>query len=355
VFTFDGSVKHFRMAGALPPTYWLIGIAWVELYNQLKRFLAAAAWLKQPVHAPAMALAPFLVAGLIWLPIQTYRDYFISWANARDLGRIHDVSSVRLVQRMERETDPGAIFVLPRSAAAPRPNFILDFIYSGRAPLRYVTMDESTLYQVLTRELAGYRTVHLITWLSQAREGVQRAADSGGLLPLLLTQHGKLSGVEETEDYIILTYTLESDQVVFRETALRWQIPADFKPLSMAAGGLKLAGYRQRVQGDNLLVDLAWQREGEVVNDYTVFLQLLDDRQQRVTGVDVAPDRSFMTLAPNEVMVTSYHIPFTADVGPGQYTLLVGLYYFSGDRLVELGAAALPEPVILNSLHSTAP
>jgi hypothetical protein len=228
-------------------------------------------------------------------------------------------------------------------------------LYSGRAPLRYLIMDEATLYQVLTQELAGYRRVHLITWLGQAREEAQRAADAGGLLPLLLTQHGELSGVEETEDYVILTYTLDSDRVVFQKTQVEWQIPADFKPLAMGAGGLKLAGYRQRVQGDGLLVDLAWQRQGEVLNDYTVFLQLLDGSQQRVTGVDAAPDRSFRSLALNEVMLTSYHIPIPAGTAPGSYTLRVGLYYFSEDQTVNLGAAALPEPVVLNSPDSPAP
>jgi len=347
VLTFDGAIKHFRMAGALPPTYLLISIAWAEFYQWLKRSLMAASWFKLPINVSVVALAPFLIVALIWLPLQTYYDYFIRWAGDPGLPDIHDVSSVKLVARMERETNPGAIFVLPRSAAEPRPNYILDFLYSGRVPLRYVAVDRSAISQILTEELAGYRTVHLITRLNGAREGVQHNADSDGLLPLLLTQHGKLSGVEDTEDYIILTYTLGSSQVAFRGTDLRWQIPDDFERLSIAGAGLKLAGVRQRVQDDALLVDLAWQRQAEVAHNYTVSLQLLDDRGQRVAGVDAAPERGFRTLGLNEVMVTSYTIPLSASVGPGQYTLMVGIYYFSGDQLVNIGTAPLPEPVII--------
>jgi len=347
VLTFGGSVRHFRMAGALPPTYLLISVAWFEMYNRLKRSLMGVPWFSLPVYAPVIALVPFLFAALIWLPVQTYHDYFIRWANDPGLAYVHDVSSVKLVERMERETNPGAIFVLPRSAAVPRPNYILDFLYSGRTPLRYVTVDESTLPQVLTRELAGYRTAHLITSLRGAREGVQYEATSDGLLPLLLTQHGELSSVEDTEDYILLTYTLESDREVFRNTHSRWQVPADFKHLSIVAAGLELAGVRQQVQDDTLLVDLAWKRGSEVTNNYTVFLQLLDDRGQRVAGVDAVPERGFRTLGIDEVMVINYAIPFSANVGPGRYTLLVGLYYFSGDQLVYIGAAPLPDPIII--------
>jgi hypothetical protein len=54
-------------------------------------------------------------------------------------------------------------------------------------------------------------------------------------------------------------------------------------------------------------------------------------------------------------MLTSYHIPIPAGTAPGPYTLLVGLYYFSGDQTVNLGSAALPEPVVLTSPDSTAP
>jgi len=347
VLTFGGSVRHFRMAGALPPTYLLISIAWLELYNRLKRSLTGVPWFSLRVYAPVIALSPFLFAALIWLPAQTYYDYFIRWGDDPGLAYVHDVSSVKLVERMERETNPGAIFVLPRSAAVPRPNYILDFLYSGRTPLRYVTVDESSLPQVLTRELAGYRTVHLITSLRGAREGVQYEATSDGLLPLLLTQHGKLSSVEDTEDYILLTYALESDQEVFRNTHSRWQVPADFKRLSIAAAGLELAGVRQQVQDDILLVDLAWKRQSEVASNYTVFLHLLDDRGQRVVGVDAAPERGFRTLGLNEVMVINYAIPFSANVGPGRYTLLVGLYYLSGDQSVYIGAAPLPDPIII--------
>lgn len=139
------------------------------------------------------------------------------------------------------------------------------------------------------------------------------------------------------------SYTLTVDgQSLGRLKTRLMDIPADYEPLSVVmAGQLKLAGIRRQVEGDHLRVDLAWQGWPQAVNDYTVFVQLLDENQQRLAGVDVAPEPGFTTLERKEVKLTHYDLPLPDNRPPGKYRLLVGLYYFAADELINVGAAVL--------------
>jgi hypothetical protein len=46
-------------------------------------------------------------------------------------------------------------------------------------------------------------------------------------------------------------------------------------------------------------------------------------------------------------MITSYSIPLPDDLPPGSYKLLVGLYYFAGNDLINVGATTLEAPIVL--------
>ncbi len=343
----SGSPRYFRMTGALPPTYILVSLAWAELYCRLKAWLATSVRADLQKSAPWLALAPFLLVSLIWLPVNTYRDYFLLWANHPQVAFYHDAPIVRLVERMENESDSEALFILPRKATNPRPNYTIDFLYHGSAGFLYLPVDEATVRPTLTVKLSNYQTVHLIANLVSGREKAQRNADPGAILPLLFNRHGQLLETEETDDYTIQTYRLNSNHVDF-ESHLQTGTPPEFKPLSFVIGDkLKLAGINQRLENNDLFIDLAWQGWTKVVNDYTVFIQLLDNDGNRVAGVDLLPERGFTTLDRQEVMITHYSIPLSDQMRPGAYAVLVGLYYFAGDQLINIGSATLDEALIL--------
>jgi hypothetical protein len=119
-------------------------------------------------------------------------------------------------------------------------------------------------------------------------------------------------------------------------------IPEDFKRLDDAiAGQVKLAGAKVQVAAEAIQVGLAWQAWPKAQNDFTIFVQLLGENQQRLAGVDVLPEQSFTSLDRKEVMVTQHSLALPADLKPGQYTILVGLYYFAGDQLINVGAIPL--------------
>lgn len=145
----------------------------------------------------------------------------------------------------------------------------------------------------------------------------------------------------------ILTLCID-DQPLGEIKARLIDLPPSFTPLSLVMGQrLKLVGFHRHRAGNYLWLDLAWQSWPKAANDYTVFIQLLDENEQRVTGVDVLPERGFTTLDRKELMLLHYAIPLPADLKPGPYTMLVGLYYFAGDELINVGAAKLQDPVTL--------
>lgn len=349
VLTFNQTVIHFRMVGALPATYLLIAIAWVELYRWLKKSLAYAFGPRRPAYASGLALAPFLLFTLAWSPFQTYRQYFVAWAGEPLVALHHDAPVLKLIERMERETDPEAIFILRRDDLNPRPNFIIDFLYHGRAPFRYIPVDETILHETLTAELTNYRTVHLVARLEAAREWVQRFADPDDLVPLLLSENGRLINTEETDAFTLLTYRLISNRVVFQPPEPGWNLPPHFKPFSVVAAGLELMAVSQELTDDGLLVGLLCRAQSKVNHHYIVSMQLLDEDGESVTGPDVLPERSLKTLNRNERMIAHYIIPRPVGMKPGKYYLQVGLYYeMAGDQRYYVGAATLNEPVILD-------
>jgi hypothetical protein len=101
----------------------------------------------------------------------------------------------------------------------------------------------------------------------------------------------------------------------------------------------------------NFFIQLAWQAQQSISQDYTIFVQLLDAGGQRVAGVDVLPRPGFATLVQDETMLTNHMITLPSDLPPGAYTVLVGLYYFQDEThqdLVNVGQVMLTEPVVIN-------
>ena len=141
------------------------------------------------------------------------------------------------------------------------------------------------------------------------------------------------------------TYALRIDGTLLGQIDARlMSVPSGFEPLDFSAPSVKLAGINTQIQGDNLAIDLAWQAWPKAGNDFTVFVQLLDENSQRVTGVDVAPQPGFTSLDRREMMITHYDIPLEG-VSPDEYDLVVGLYYFAGDEAVNVGQVVLDNSI----------
>ena len=89
--------------------------------------------------------------------------------------------------------------------------------------------------------------------------------------------------------------------------------------------------------GDVLPVTIFWEAQAPIAERYKVTVQLLNSAGQLVTQHDTEPGDGLMpttTWKPGHVLADRYGIPLPADLSPGHYQLVVGLYHIAtGERL----------------------
>jgi hypothetical protein len=81
--------------------------------------------------------------------------------------------------------------------------------------------------------------------------------------------------------------------------------------------------------GQVLPFSLFWRTERAIQEDYTVFVQLLDESGKLHVQLDRQPVGGFRptsTWQPAEVIADKYGLGLPADLVPGRYRLIVGLY-----------------------------
>jgi hypothetical protein len=97
------------------------------------------------------------------------------------------------------------------------------------------------------------------------------------------------------------------------------------------------AGQIEVQAGDILTFALLWRAEQVVEQDYTVFVQVLDQSGQLQGQVDRPPVGGFRqtsTWKAGEVIDDRYGLALPRDIAPGRYWLIAGLYLpSSGERL----------------------
>lgn len=105
--------------------------------------------------------------------------------------------------------------------------------------------------------------------------------------------------------------------------------------------------------GGQLPVTLTWQGLAELSEDYTVFVQVLDAADRIVGQVDSWPvqgTRPTSTWPPGEVITDPHVVQLSADMLPGSYRVIVGLYLLAtGERLpvVDEAGAAVEDKVVV--------
>ncbi|MEM7028333.1 MAG: glycosyltransferase family 39 protein [Chloroflexota bacterium] len=133
-----------------------------------------------------------------------------------------------------------------------------------------------------------------------------------------------------------------NDSQIGQIKARRLHLPHDFQTVSLDLNNqVRLTGFKSEQHDQHLRIDLAWQGWPKANNDYTAFIQVLNAQGERVAGVDVAPEWGFTNLDRKEIRLVSYSIPLSETMQPGSYSLLVGLYYFAGQDLINVGSVTL--------------
>ena len=103
---------------------------------------------------------------------------------------------------------------------------------------------------------------------------------------------------------------------------------------------IRLAGFNTQVDPDHLTVELVWQAQGTPAADAKVFVHLLDSAGAIVAQSDALPAGNAHANAwvAGEVSVDPHTLQLPADLPPGEYTLLAGMYDpLTGQRLTAIG------------------
>jgi hypothetical protein len=143
----------------------------------------------------------------------------------------------------------------------------------------------------------------------------------------------------------LVNIALVSDQAVPEPTSLapvaltsrsrQYEVPPISKPVDWTFGHVnrvKLIGFDVpaiTTVGQQLPVTLYWQAATELDVNYTVFVQLLNQADQIVAQADLQPQAGAApttTWLAGEILVDPYNLSLPADLNPGQYRLITGLY-----------------------------
>ena len=120
----------------------------------------------------------------------------------------------------------------------------------------------------------------------------------------------------------------------FKPNALPFLAPARF------VGGIELLTHQVAVKNGTLEATLYWRAASPQSQSYTVFTQLLNAEGEQVAGHDSIPALGAAPTsgwAVNTVQADLHRIQLPADLPPGDYTLIVGLYNQFGERLRGIG------------------
>ncbi len=113
-----------------------------------------------------------------------------------------------------------------------------------------------------------------------------------------------------------------------------------FIPPARFVGGIELLAHQLKVDRDAADVTLYWRAGDPQPQSYTVFTQLLDADGQQVAGHDSIPANGSAPTdgwAVGAVQADSHRLELPADLPPGEYTLIVGLYNRFNERLRAIG------------------
>jgi hypothetical protein len=129
---------------------------------------------------------------------------------------------------------------------------------------------------------------------------------------------------------------------------------------------IRFLGYRSSSgtlsAGDALTVTLFWQSDGRLVEDYIVFVHLLNAEKSLAAqhdGVSVQGDRPTWSWRDAEVLRDEHVLVGDVGMPAGTYTLSVGMYdYLSGVRLPAVGPTGerlLEDRIVLREIRVASP
>lgn len=334
---------HLRLllAGAQP-----LDFAWVQLRELgtwafapaglliSLAFLAAAAlalaaiW-RRPQRAGWLGLGMAVLAVVVWSwLLSIYRQ-----GDGRFDGYGVDRFLRPLMQRLE-QVDCGwqgcdEVLIAPDPALT---DYLLNYL---NAPLVWYAIDPTPLDAALLDQL-GSRYSRI--WLLRDRNAAADDGEGRRAAERYLAEHAYKLDEQQADDWARLMQFSAAGQAaeLVEPTAVLGDIVLERATLGIEWRGDAPAatdplddGVVQARPSDTLQVSLNWRAEQPPAGNYTAFVQLLDEANQVRAQRDRWPgDGLFPTaaLAAGQVITDNLALPLPADLPPGRYRLIAGLY-----------------------------
>jgi hypothetical protein len=354
------SIPHrLRAVGAAPATYTLVAIGVVAILDLASRWATWGLRVAQgrskvsAISRQRSVISLLPAATLLALVLLTIRPmfqefyyYFVEWPKTNDAQAGYHVYAVNLAEEMSKESNPQAVFLLPRDTAAGdvNPNYTVMFLYNGEAGYAWVVDDENTIEETLNAAVQGRDVVHLVRWKTSKHTG----ADPKEVIRYYLEKHGRFVGVRSYEDYDIETYQLDRMSPDLTDGPI---VPAsiDFaKQITLTgyaygdASGSEHPDTPSVPAGDMLWARLRLQSTALILEELKASVIVADSAGHVVGQIDKVLLNNFLhedseDWVPGTEVEAYFLIPVAPATAPGDYRL--GLAIYDTDSL-----ARLPSP-----------
>ena len=185
VLTFPELPHFLRSIGALPIAYMFPALGLEKVWQWLRA--------KQFSIKLRYAFASPLALSFIVMALLTYRDYFAPVVEEIELVKAFDPRFVQAASIMNHLEEPNSVWIIPVGPHGEQrmAYFVIDFLYQGKAPHRYVRLDEATVAQELSENCQGKERALLLNTTEDypTQPWFDLYVDSKGLIPFLLDKH----------------------------------------------------------------------------------------------------------------------------------------------------------------------
>jgi hypothetical protein len=310
---------------AVPFLCLLLGLngRWVERRSPLS--------LPRVRPRPAFRIAMASAAGLLIV--------VVLWGNAQSLNNQYTNKPAfaradyrRMAARIAAEAPPNAAVLLN----GPNQWEVFTYYYHGDAPVYPLPLgqpDPALLEPQLATIAKQHDRLYTLFW-GDAQRDPQRVIESW------LDTHAFKASEEWVGDVRFVVYGLDGTAGSLSPADVAFALPD--------GGNIRLTAYstlpEQVRPGDVLPVTLVWEADTDPQRRYKVFLHLLDEHGQLETQRDSEPVgglRPTTTWAAGESITDNYGLLIPAELTPGSYMLLVGLYDIldPGFRLLDVNGS----------------
>ncbi|OQY48619.1 MAG: hypothetical protein B6242_01905 [Anaerolineaceae bacterium 4572_78] len=302
----------------------LIKIGWGEGMD------LAGAWLNQQPYAMAnivgadyaSTLKPYFI-GRVANPTSADLDYVISYHKQRQSlpKPILDYQS-RILSPLHTVHYMGIDYAYIYSAP---PIYPIDSktIIAFHPDMNYLPIGQEFTVDVIWHELPPAD----VMFYMQEGDGNLMAESTYHMLSANVTRH--MLVVPDTitsKEYILFINDISLGKYRARQVV----VPSHFTSTNVQFGDeIRLMGFNPNltIHDGSITVDLAFQVTPKSWHDYTLFVHVIDDNGNRLTGYDALPNPSTSQWLKGEVIIISQTVPMPKDLADDDYQLRVGWYH----------------------------